>query len=381
MKNKVAVICAANPGNSGMYSVDLAAENLFSRYKVEYDLFTSHTPARKGRYKLLKLGIDIGFKAETKFGKLNFKHYFDISQIEDYSHVLFWGDFTPNPVYGFEDFRYFDEIYDVKRNGEESIKAWARLYNFSQGRVDGKVMAIGNNFQHDYSRYAHDCQVYLNNISSCFDLIIPRDVFSKENLTSYLGAEFDYKKIQQGLDPAFLLRDETSIIKCNKGRYFCYAFGRSKLSNIDLLISSIENVTGSTGVNLSDWLQLSANDADIKFFDMIRKIKSSRFVITDLYHVAINSIRLETPVFCLGNLAGVQQGTLGDFKKKVLFNMLSLDKYYLEFSENSNDYADFVASFIIENIPEYEYNIREIYGVTRDAVRNFEDAIIKEITS
>ena len=380
MKIKVAVICAANPGNSGMYSVDLAAFDLLTRNGIEFDLFTSHTPSRLARYKLLSIGIDIGFKKNYKFGRLLFNNYNDVKQLKKYSHVIFWGDFTPNPVYGYEDFAYFDKIYNVRSSQYSPIERWSRLFNFSEGKIRQKVMAIGNNFQHDYSGYTSDCKNYLERMLHSYDLFMPRDSHSVENIRYYLNLSgCDIEKVKAGLDPAFLLKNwSVDRVSTNKNT-FCYAFGRSNLPDVDEIISRIELETDTKSVHLSEWLKLEPASADYKFTEMINNICNARFVVTDLYHVAINCMRHNVPVFCIGKKISDQRGTLGDFKKKILFSMLGLERYYYEVDPESESHLDFIVKSIKSDINLFEKNVSKIYEIKTLLADSFERSLVHEL--
>jgi len=56
VKPKIAVVCAYNPKNAGMYSVDLAAKRLFGDKDCHFDLFVTQTGLRRGarHFPLLK---------------------------------------------------------------------------------------------------------------------------------------------------------------------------------------------------------------------------------------------------------------------------------------------------------------------------------------
>jgi len=378
MKPRVAVICASNPGNAGMYSVDMAAVDFMVRHNINFKLFSSHAPARFGRYRFLHLGLDIGHRSNERFGALSFRRLENISQLNKYSHVLYWGDFTPNPVYGYGDFHEVDKRYDVGSTRRESIDKWARLYNLSEGRINSKVIAVGNNFQHDYLKDFHIYEEFLENLESNFDLVMPRDPFSVQNLQSFLGVN-GKQKVRDGLDPAFLLSDKFKNIEKASSNTFCYFFGRSELSDALKYAADLEREIGLKGVCFSKWLSLNSKTADSVFMNYLFEIKKSRFLITDLYHLAINGIRMGIPVFCLGNPAQGQEGTIGDFKKKVLFKMLGLQNYYIEVEPNNSSELGRVIQFIEKALPFYEKNITEVYAKKRSIIEKFESELLCQI--
>jgi hypothetical protein len=377
---KIAVICACNPGNAGMYSVDLAAADLLSRNNIDFDLFTSHTPPRFARYKFMAIGIDIGFRSHYRFGRLMFKHLKSYEQLKNYSHVIYWGDFTPNPVYGVEDFYYANEFYDTRLTKEESFDKWVDLYNVPHN-MKQKVMAIGNNFQHDYSSNIKFYRKYLDNLGKKFDVIMPRDSYSLNNIKSQFDPENNtIKKFKSGLDPAFLLNEK--MLNCNikpADNVFCYSFGRSQLPNLEDLLEKIELATKCKGVDLEEWLKLKPISAERDFIGAMENISTARFVVTDLYHLAINSIRLHTPVYCIGNKVSNQIGTLGDFKKNILFKMLGLENYYIEINPDLTSASDYITEVISESLSFYRGNIIELYSRKECLVKDFESDILDEL--
>ena len=378
MKPRAAIICASNPGNAGMYSVDLAAVDFMTRNSIDFDLFTSHAPSRRGRYRLLPLGIDIGHQPRETFGNLIFKRFSKMSQLSRYSHVLYWGDFTPNPVYGQEDFHRVQRRYDVRSSGEQSLDRWARLFNFSGGKTVSKIIAVGNNFQHDYSVDSDLYQKYLQNLGSNFDLIMPRDLFSVANLKSVLTVPSD-SKVRPGLDPAFLLRGASGDDDTRKEPIFCYRFARSKIPSSERFLSELEKATGCRGVHLSQWDKFAPSGADSLFSQYISDIRRSRFVVTDLYHLAINAMRLGVPVFGLGNPAESQRGSLGDFKKKILFKMLNLERFYIEVDPGGSQGVDGLIEQIGREFPLYEQNLSDIYSRKNRLVQTFEDDLLSAL--
>lgn len=382
-KPRVAIICAWNPGNAGMYSVDLAACDFMMRNNIDFDLFTSHAPSRRGRGKILRFGIDIGHRSKVRFGKLTFKRFSDVSQLNKYSHVLYWGDFTPNPVYGYEDFQNIEKAYRMRLTEQKSLDKWARLFNLSAGKIAPKTIAVGNNFQHDFSADSHRYQDYLKNLGSNFDLILPRDIYSVDNLKHFLPSSAA-SKVHPGLDPAFLLNGTTANKSNTKEETFCYRFVRSNLPNAGHYVSGLERATTCKGVHLSNWTRMgdqSKTDIDSLFFDYISAIQRSRFVVTDLYHLAINAMRLNVPVFCLGNKTESQKGSLGDFKKKVLFRMLGLEKYYIEVDSVDDMQGDDLVGLIEQELPFYEKNLSKIYSRKDQLVKDFHNRLLNAIMS
>lgn len=362
-----------------MYSVDLAAVDFLSRNGVDFDLFTSHTFPRRGRYRLLPWGIDIGHQRRAKFGELTFNRLSDISQLYSYTHVFYWGDFTPNPIYGYEDFQRWERRRDVRSTKRQSLDRWARLFNLSGGAIPPLTIAVGNNFQHDYSTETDLYGKYIKNLGSNFDIILPRDSFSVDNLKNCLQIP-ERSKVLPGIDPAFLLKDNAIDGNELKSDVFSYRFARSQLPPSQHYVLELEKTTGYKGVHLSHWDRLDASDAHPTFMRYIADIRRSRFVVTDLYHLAINAIRLNVPVFCLGNSVDSQQGSLGDFKKKILFGMLNIGRYYIEVDLAGDENIDGVVKFIGGELGDYEENVCGLYKFKDELTREFESRLLSVLS-
>ncbi len=80
----IAVICAAHRGNGGMFSVDNAALSYLKNRPCSFDLILTQTPDN----------------ASTKVRQRPIKILKDPKDLGRYTHVLYWGDFLNNPVYG-----------------------------------------------------------------------------------------------------------------------------------------------------------------------------------------------------------------------------------------------------------------------------------------
>ena len=323
----VAIICARNPGNAGMYSVDLAALDFFSRLDCDFDFLTSHTPQRMGRRTLNKFfGIDVGHKNHFRFGKIKFYKFSGVAQLSKYSHIVYWGDFINNPAYGRDDFSRTDLNNNMSKDIESAFARWQKLYNLSEGKPSGRVISVGNNFQYPTERFNAEDKAIFKNMEKNFDMIFPRDYISFENLLTMFSSE-SVNKVHLGMDAAFLL---TYTEIPTKENIFCYHFRRSRFGSSIKLVNEIESITKLKGISLGNWTNLSKDHADTTFWKYLRLISASQFVITDLYHVAINAIRQNIPVFGIGNISNAQVTTLSDFKKDILFKTFDLHNYYIK---------------------------------------------------
>lgn len=338
MPAKVAVVCASHNSNSGMYSVDLAARSYLNSKGLEHTFFLSQiNPAHEGR-----------------FGTLAYERYEKNEDLSGFTHILFWGDFLSNPVYGQLDYSFRDVEYGHSVDRAAGRSRWRELFSLFEHR-DSVCASIGGNFQHNFEDGDATIVESLRDIQERIAAFWPRDHFSAKNLARYVPFN-RINDIHLGLDCAFLLPPED---EAQSVQQFSYMFFRSKLGNMSPLIEKLETSTGCKALKINNWLTLDHRTAERDFRISRRQISNSRFVLTDTYHVCVNSMACGVPVIGLGRAQGNQSGTLGDFKKWTLFNMMGLGDFYFEI-QPEQDMESFLAD-VQERLP----SLIETYHVSR----------------
>jgi len=235
------------------------------------------------------------------------------------------------------------------------------------------VISIGNSFQHDYSSLECDFSDAFTSIGMNFDHIFPRDPYSRRNLSNCLPPSALHK-ITQGMDCAFLL----PIIKCDDiSDQFCFHFGRSGFEKTQDLIASVQNATGLKPIRLEKWLNIDRENAASEFAEMHREISESRFVLTDTYHVCVNSMALGIPVYCIGRSSKKQIGTLGDFKKKILFEMMNANEFYFECgqSEEQDGFLERVNQVMREGLHDEQALTSKMHAHMQRMVLDFRQKV------
>ena len=197
-------------------------------------------------------------------------------------------------------------------------------------------MSVGNNFQGlsacrerlQPDQWSEITSLYENN----FDAIFPRDPFSTEALKEFFSPK-ERSRIKPGLDAAFLLNDDYVIkqkTSRRKRRGYTFFFGRSGFRGITLLRHTLSLVSGKNSAELKGWFDIDPSGSGREQLGaLIEVIKQSDFIITDTYHLCVNAMRLGVPVLGIGLDEKDQKGTLGDFKKAVLFSMFGRDAQYV----------------------------------------------------
>lgn len=352
--------------NSGMYSVDSAAIKLFESLQLDFEILTT----QNDEYELL------GRKSRL---------IHSTNELYDYTHIVYWGDFINNPLYAITDFAMRDVKRKISKNSSIAFDRWSHLFALqSFDKKHLKILSVGNNFHfelNDFPKpsffkrtdFRSKALEALRSIEDRFDLILPRDNHSKENLTKYFLDE-NHHKIQEGLDCAFLLEDQKAVIKKNQITIY---FFRSALSSLESIPEQIKKIYNYSVLN-NPWLNLPNNRQE-SFEHYTNDMRESLFTITDTYHFAINSLRLGTMSICIGRKENEQVGTLGDFKKKKLYQTLEISEFYIEVDKNDSSQVVWglineKIQFILENSEIIQSKLEKINKIK---VEQFRKKIIK----
>jgi hypothetical protein len=296
-RQKIAVISAINPGNSGMYSVDLAAIRYFTSIGRPFDL------VRFQNYK-------------TSPNTLGAKIVRDVQELADYEVVVYWGDFQNNPMYGLGDFSYRDVHLNYSPDRKTGAKRWAEFHLLAAEALAGKtkIMSLGNCFL--------GAQKYLDNsaIKAAFDSFVaaahkiaPREDQSLRILTEVSDPEHQNTFVP-GMDMATLLAADTRSRKSDSS-YFVYAFARTGVRDTRFVMRELATRTNLTPVWLP-WLDVSESRlSDGAYAGQRDTIADAQFVITDIYHCALNTLNVRTPLICIAMPGQETINPLSDTKK------------------------------------------------------------------
>jgi hypothetical protein len=295
---KVGVVCAFNPGNTGMHSVDLAAEIVLRQTGIDFQLINfQRRPWR----------IFSGYPLCRKFGDLG-----------KFSHILFWGDFQNNPLYGTRDFTRREVKFGYAKTIDEGIENWKHLHLELSERIPRKMViaSIGNCFLGASSALgAHDLREPLRAFTLSSARILPRESWSTKELLSASGASAD--TVRTGLDAAFLLNLPVSTDFANR-RHFGYAFARSGARDVAAALEAIRSRTRLIPVEIP-WTVGDRRKSYKKTFERaLNIIPNCRFIISDIYHLSINAINHGTPVISISKGVGAMESSVDDQKKYAL---------------------------------------------------------------
>lgn len=313
---RYAVICAAHTGNAGMYSVDAAAKHFFDAHGADYDLYVAQKD-RKGNF--------------SDYGLVSHLH-----DLDSYTHIVYWGDFLNNPAYGYQDYARRSQKWGLAASHAEGVAQWKRVFSPRRPIPGVKIYSVGSNFQHNFNEVTPKAAHLLKRIERVFDGVYLRDSFSYQNLSRHFRFE-NMSRVHLGMDCAFLQKPRLDVDPAEHNGTFSYYFKRSKLKNTARLVRVLEESTGLRGVELKDWIPLPRGEWHERFSALKSQIDQSSCVITDTYHVGVNAMQSRRPLVGLGRAQREQEGTLGDFKKKVLFRMFDLERFYYEIDDDGSE--------------------------------------------
>ncbi len=314
---RVSVVTALNPRNAGMYTVDLAASQFLTRIGLAPVLFRGQTRKRRHR--------------ET-FGVQTFRRLDTSRQLTDNKRVLYWGDFTTSPLFALQEFTRREIDQGGCADQTDALQKWLDLFLLSRSdKSQARVASIGQNFLSLRHQIASLDTGTRNIIGRCysenFDLVMPRDPVSTEEFSAV--SSHSSANLVQGMDCAFLLEHERQFPKLSKDKRnqsFCYAFGRSGLDG-NQIVNLVEARTKMKGIALDDWLNLDPKYAHRQVQTLLEKIASSRFIVTDLYHVCINSLSLGTPVLGLGRHSELSIRNLVRLQEAITFQVTGTGRF------------------------------------------------------
>ncbi len=302
--HRVAVICAHNPKNSGMYCVDSSAQAYFNSRGIPHDLIVTQGRAHIGGLQYRRLSTPADFAP--------------------YQSVVYWGDFLTNPLWGQRDYLTRRSTHGSPSTVEEWLTLYLRLKQFNphQRIIVAGGCALGGNAHCNSPVIREAYQQFLLDA----DALILRDPGSVEEVKSIQP----HATPRLGFDCAALLgtpeRHRKSPI-----RYFVYAFQRTLSPNdAERVVRETELLTGMKGIEVG-WLR---NRWPRKFFHIrlaaqLALIARAQFCITDIYHLNICAMGRGTPAICIADPLGPVTSTLNESKKHLLYNMLRLPQHLI----------------------------------------------------
>lgn len=302
--NKIAVICAYNLHNSGMYSVDLGARQFFQQLGLDHDLCVTQERARVGtlRYRLVR----------------------DLDALRDYDTIVYWGDFLNNPMWGRTDYAKRDVIRHGVESTDLAYQHWRRLYLPDADALpqSTRVLSFGGCFiGMDEALADASVKSALQRFVQRSSAVVARDPASFESLSTATGA---HPHVSLGFDCASLMQTRSPAQW--RGPYFAYTFGRALAAeDARRLVRRVEQLTGWRGVPIP-WLKQRwpRRFTHTRFAASLMLMRHARFCLTDTYHFALNSLSQGSLALCVVRDEPPTASTLNELKKASLLRMVGL---------------------------------------------------------
>lgn len=293
---KVALVCAFNPGNTGMYSVDLAASRFMRKLGVPHTL--------------------VNFQRRPWRPVLGFRSTRDVRYLRTFTHLLFWGDFQNNPVYGTNDFAKREVKFKYASSDEEAISNWSRLHLDISDQLQGvKIASVGNCFLGAGAAAADkSLRSSLRNFVRNAAAILPRE---SQSMRQLMDASEPSHNIATGLDTAFLLEGSNRQDYRDK-KNIGFRFVRSGVVDIDGGVAELAKATGLSPIEIPWTTGDRKTSCKKTFAQAIDAIATCRVIVTDVYHLAVNATNHGTPVICLSRGDYNASSSVADAKKHAL---------------------------------------------------------------
>lgn len=343
-----------------MFSVDLAASQLFDAWNIDYTLINfQKRPWRLPSKYLVCRNID-------KLGQ--------------FTHLLYWGDFQNNPVYGTRDFASREMKFGNARTVDIAVSNWTRLHLDLPHILHkhARVASIGNCFLGARAAAAqYALGPSLTRFADTAFRILPREKDSVNEISS-ASSNASPLNISTGIDPAFLLEPKDPP-NFKEGHCFGYCFARSDVRDISEGLKAIEAGTGLTPLGVPWDVGNRKTKQKTVFYGVLATMKKCRFIVTDVYHLAVNALNHGTPVVLVSRKSSATKSSIDDQKKYALAEQIGAKPLHLPLAEDAS-LASQTAKIIetYERLMDDQISFREIMdglGKQKDRFRSS----IKEI--
>jgi hypothetical protein len=304
-----------------MHSVDLAAQAFFSAHCRDFDL--------------------IKFTGHRRIGSLRYRIIQSFEELARYDTIVFWGDFQQNPVWGMKNFGPRHARKNRTTEAEGFLR-WKQLCLFKDQALkpSQRLFSVGTCFLGACAILKDPAAVSeYGSLLARFHAIVPRDQGSIAELQA-LGLT----NVTPGFDCATLPnRDPAPMVS---KACFGYAFGRTFTPEQgERVARRIEELTGHQAIPIR-WLlkKYAFKFCDFRHTRTLQAICRVQCVVTDIYHLTINTLNLNRDVICVGHGKEDFLDTCDDYKKAILLRMAELEGRYVEVPTGAKDRVTQVAT-------------------------------------
>ncbi|MEA5424483.1 polysaccharide pyruvyl transferase family protein [Synechococcus sp. CCY9202] len=263
----------------------------------------------------------------------------DLRLLENFDRVVFWGDFAHWLLYATQEWvpRTMRRLGSMSE--AEGMNKWFHLFFLGGAeRLLQKVIVFGSTL---YGLTAKQLAVgaYYDSLQSMYGscrAAMPRDFYSAVFINQLVGAN----NAVLGCDCAFFLDDAKLLSTLGKECHgistiiaegkalplLVCAIGRTQSASLLSYFSSlVANRMGASIVFLP-WL---ANNGIHGLCESLDLLSRSSYVITDIYHCAVSSLRLGKSTIAFGSTSPSPTHSLSDKKKEILFRQHLIGHNYV----------------------------------------------------
>jgi len=362
--------------NTGMTTVELSAQSFFGKLFPEANtkLYTVVEPNPPNKISWMML--DLGYVHASASGLSELLEHLPIQEHVDevFSSdlIVYWGDFLQAKHYiETEAAGRLAGLYGLTE--EDAVnQAYKLLLQANQAdAIKEKTIIFGSSLLYnavkDYSNTAYEA--YLSDLARKCAAILVRDPVSAMRFNHLTG---DYGTNFLGIDPAFLIQPKS--IEClpigkwsselQYGKSVALFFG-ARTNPPTYLLDFCLDLAVHFGLEL-EWLpwlpyheklrsqlvptfwtrlglkrhrwidrieEMLPRGEQYTQGDLLAALAKYRLVVTDTYHLCINSWRVRTPAICFGEEASKGSEVIRDFKKRILYEMYDAQDFYFDVGE------------------------------------------------
>ncbi len=262
---------------------------------------------------------------------IHYQHLQSQEQLRVFDVIIYWGDFLHWVGYKKWDWLSRFKIRQPELSEEAVFDLWYKLF-LLEGvpELQAKTIIFGgtlyalNAKQLTNKRYLAALTALYRNAR----LALLRDQVSASFISQLVPTNQDFF----GCDCALLLnKGEAPPPRTAPEKYILCSFGRSG-ANV-AITSFATQIAPRMGLKLlgMNWLGHPAGMEGLQ--EKLRLVREAELVVTDIYHLAVNSWREGVPALCFGKGNGNPTGTISDKKKEIFYRQMFGSAWYLYLSD------------------------------------------------
>jgi len=294
--------------NPGMLSCDLALSKILEKIPA----IKMHT----------RFNIEEKISLPIQNKTFDYEYLEDPEQLENFDCIIYWGDFLQLIDYAKQDYLSREKQRNKYINSDNSLDKWYKCILLENSpNLQKRSLIFGSTIYNINSNKMQDrkYEKALQTILSNSPLVLFRDIFSANiysQLTNKTTNSF-------GCDCSFFLEPKKVNSKKN---YLLYSFSRT--AGIEISENFTKTLSNKLNIECIQFNWFS-KDGFSGLEEKIDHIRNAKYLITDIYHLALTGLREGIPTLCIGRAAPYNKGTTYDKKKEFFFRQFQAQQYYI----------------------------------------------------